>query len=213
MFSDILLKESRVYLHSYIPRGCHGPPRDRTPPKLSCPPDIERFADPIQYYTHVSWIEPSAAYDDHDGKLMYILTRSGPPPGRLFSEGNTPTRIGYYARDRSGNMARCSFSINVRVTYCSRYIALLYNRPLKYPSRNFDAPIRCPNLHDVSDGYYVCHPSDDMLLGTICRFGCYHGHDLVGPHAMKCIRSVDDGIWNVAKQPYCQKSVSKYIFY
>lgn len=40
--------------------------------------------------------------------------------------------------------------------------------------------IRCPTIPYVSDGYYICHPSDDMIYGTVCRFGCYAGHKLTG---------------------------------
>lgn len=40
--------------------------------------------------------------------------------------------------------------------------------------------IRCPTIPKISNGYYICHPSDDMIYGAACRFGCYEGHELTG---------------------------------
>lgn len=33
----------------------------------------------------------------------------------------------------------------------------------------------------VNDGYYYCYlVSDDMVYGSVCRFGCYGGYSLMG---------------------------------
>ena len=40
--------------------------------------------------------------------------------------------------------------------------------------------IRCKKFMDITDGWKICHPSDDMRRGGRCRFGCYDGHRLRG---------------------------------
>ncbi|KAL5012411.1 hypothetical protein ScPMuIL_010962 [Solemya velum] len=150
-----------------------GKPPDRTKPRLTCPPDITRVADPIQVNTKVWWTEPDTAWDDRDGNVP--VKRSGMSPGLLFSEGSTT--VGYYAKDRSGNMATCSMRITIRVTRCTR-------------------------LRRLSDGFYVCHPSADMRRGGRCWFGCYDGHELT-PNIER-ITCQDSGQWD-NQQPSCKK--------
>lgn len=65
---------------------------------------------------------------------------------------------------------------------------------------NFVLVVRCPLLSPVSDGYYMCHPSNDMVQGTQCQFGCYRGHYLVGNHSIKCEGKT--GHW-YPQQPKC----------
>lgn len=63
--------------------------------------------------------------------------------------------------------------------------------------------IRCPKIPNVSDGYYICHPSDDMIYGAVCRFGCYAGHELTGGTSeITCTQS---GKWSNTF-PRCQSN-------
>eukprot|EP00105_Crassostrea_gigas_P019111 XP_011437468.1 PREDICTED: uncharacterized protein LOC105335342 [Crassostrea gigas] len=145
--------------------------RDNTPPSLTCPPNIQKTAVKLQTWQIVSWAEPTAN-DGRDGGIT--PTRQGRAPGSYFSSG--VTTIGYYARDKSGNMARCSFTVTVNVVRCT------------WPSR-------------VENGYFMCHPSDDARYGATCRFGCYPGYKLIGNTLLECLIS---GQWN-NNPPYCEK--------
>ena len=53
------------------------------------------------------------------------------------------------------------------------------------------------------------HPSTDMVMGTVCHYGCHQGHELKeGPPRSECL---DSGKWSIAKEPHCE---SKYdLFY
>lgn len=46
----------------------------------------------------------------------------------------------------------------------------------------------------------MCHPSDDMRVGTVCKFGCYTGHELIGYDRIRCFESEQ---WSSSK-PYCK---------
>lgn len=74
--------------------------------------------------------------------------------------------------------------------------------------------VRCPVLSaNICDGYRVCNPSSDMVKGTVCKYGCYQGHDLKGPSQSECTES---GGWSTAQEPYCEsaKFIQKfYIIY
>ncbi|XP_033728072.1 uncharacterized protein LOC117317375 [Pecten maximus] len=150
---------------------CGGRDRDTVPPSLHCPSDKWTLSDDLQDSATVHWTEPTAR-DDRDGHVR--VHRNGRGPGLPFSEGTTV--IGYYARDKSGNMARCSFRIVVEVP-------------------------RCENLPSLADGYYMCHPSSDMVKGTVCRFGCYNGHRLVGDRSTRC---TEYGTWT-NNIPKCER--------
>lgn len=63
--------------------------------------------------------------------------------------------------------------------------------------------IRCPKIPNVSDGYYMCHPSDDMIYGAVCRFGCYAGHELTG--GVSEITCTKEGKWSNSF-PRCQSN-------
>lgn len=65
----------------------------------------------------------------------------------------------------------------------------------------FRAVIRCPIIPHIPDGYYMCHPSDEMIYGTVCKFGCYDGHDLKG--GIPKITCTKSGKWSGAI-PRCQ---------
>lgn len=66
--------------------------------------------------------------------------------------------------------------------------------------------IRCPTIPNISDGYYICHPSDDMVYGAVCRFGCYAGHKLTGGTSE--ITCTQEGKWSNSF-PKCQ-SITLY---
>ncbi|CAG2227187.1 unnamed protein product [Mytilus edulis] len=66
----------------------------------------------------------------------------------------------------------------------------------------YNAVVRCPLLTPVSDGYYMCHPSNDMVQGTQCQFGCYRGHYLVGNRSIECDGKT--GKW-YPQQPKCDR--------
>lgn len=63
---------------------------------------------------------------------------------------------------------------------------------------------RCPKIPDVSDGYYICHPSDDMIYGAVCKFGCYAGHELKGVSEITCNQNEE---WSNSF-PQCQSNTS-----
>lgn len=73
---------------------------------------------------------------------------------------------------------------------------------------NFISVIRCPQIPSVSDGYYICHPSDDMIYGAVCRFGCYAGHELIG--GISEITCTQEGKWSNSF-PRCQSNTLYYI--
>ena len=68
--------------------------------------------------------------------------------------------------------------------------------------------VRCPPMSPVSDGYYRCHPSSDMVQGTTCHFGCYRGHKLQGHSSLTCEGHIDDtvGRWT-SRQPTCESEL------
>ncbi|XP_050389147.1 sushi, von Willebrand factor type A, EGF and pentraxin domain-containing protein 1 isoform X2 [Patella vulgata] len=140
-------------------------------PHLKCPGDITEFGDPYQTHAKVFWTEPTAT-DDRDG----IITpkRHGLAPGLIFSEGKNT--VGYSARDRAGNMATCKFMINIIV-------------------------IRCPSPESITDGWQICHPSQDFVLAANCQADCYGGHDLNGASHYKCLQSKQ---WS-EPTPKCEK--------
>lgn len=151
---------------------CHS--RDSTPPLMDqvCGQDISRNADKLQVNTIVTWPENNA-WDEVDGSVAARLV-SGKSPGHHFWD---TTNIAYMARDHSDNAASCAFNVIVKV-------------------------IRCPQIPSVSDGYYICHPSDDMIYGAVCRFGCYAGHELIG--GISEITCTQEGKWSNSF-PRCQK--------
>ncbi|OWF51465.1 sushi, von Willebrand factor type A, EGF and pentraxin domain-containing protein 1-like [Mizuhopecten yessoensis] len=156
-------------------RCSKGPRGDSTPPKLTCPPDQNRNGDPFQTHAKATWVTPTAL-DSRDGTVtVYQSTsrRSG------FPISEPGASIGFYAKDKSGNMAKCSFRINVKV-------------------------IRCPRLQRMTDGYAICHRSDDMVLSSYCRFGCYEGHELIGPSYAQCKLTGRWSSWTL-QQPSCRK--------
>ncbi|XP_063419373.1 sushi, von Willebrand factor type A, EGF and pentraxin domain-containing protein 1-like [Mytilus trossulus] len=130
--------------------------RDRTKPHIDCPFVEPKSADPMQTTTIMTWTEP-VAHDNKDGTIT--PRRAGPGPHSLF--GEVTTLVNYTAIDRAGNFKTCSVKVVVKV-------------------------VRCPPLSPVSDGYYMCHPSNDMVQGTHCQFGCYRGHYLVGNSSIEC---------------------------
>ncbi|OWF48144.1 Sushi repeat-containing protein SRPX2 [Mizuhopecten yessoensis] len=74
-------------------------------------------------------------------------------------------------------MARCTFKINITVP-------------------------RCRNLGALKDGYSICHTSFDMRKGTVCQFGCYDGHTLVGSSSTMCTQH---GTWTTGL-PKCDRT-------
>ncbi|CAC5354903.1 unnamed protein product [Mytilus coruscus] len=150
--------------------------RDRTSPSISCPYVEPKLADQIQTNRIMNWKEP-LAHDNKDGTIT--PQRGGPGPGVLFNEGSTYVK--YYARDRAGNHNTCIVKVTVKV-------------------------VRCPAVSPIRNGYYVCHPSDDLVQGTSCYFGCYRGHKLSGHQTIECIGTIDKshGHWN-NPQPICEK--------
>ncbi|XP_062584887.1 uncharacterized protein LOC134246515 [Saccostrea cucullata] len=146
-------------------------PRDNTQPSLTCPQNIQVNAEKLQTWKVVSWHEPTA-HDDRDGHIT--PTREGKASGSYFSAG--VTTIGYYARDKSGNMARCTFTVTVTV-------------------------LRCPTPYKINNGYIICHPSDEYLYGATCFFGCYPGFSLEGNSHLECL---ENKLWNY-NFPHCKK--------
>lgn len=110
------------------------------------------------------------------------------------------------AWDKSGNSASCSFKISVKgkqpiasAMSVKKIVKLLFVWSLTYSI----SVIRCPKIPNVSDGYYICHPSDDMIYGAVCRFGCYAGHELTGGTSeITCTQS---GKWSNTF-PLCQSN-------
>lgn len=70
---------------------------------------------------------------------------------------------------------------------------------------NIFAVVRCPAVSPIRDGYFVCHPSNDLVQGATCHFGCYRGHKLSGYQTIECIGTIDKsyGHWN-NPQPICE---------
>ena len=66
--------------------------------------------------------------------------------------------------------------------------------------------IRCMKFSDITDGWKICHPSDDMRRGGRCRFGCYDGHRLRGDSSVTC---QDSGQWTNEEQPFCESKLGK----
>ncbi|CAG2221268.1 unnamed protein product [Mytilus edulis] len=151
---------------------------DRSPPTINnCPIDIYEDAIAARRYAFVTWAEPTA-WDSKEGTVSVTLGGSN-RPGDPFFEGST--NIGYYAKDKSGNMATCNFVIHINVVRCA---VLATNIP---------------------DGYRICHPSSDMVKGTVCRYGCYQGHDLKGPSRSEC---TETGDWSIVQEPYCESAIT-----
>ncbi|KAL4218701.1 hypothetical protein ACF0H5_021289 [Mactra antiquata] len=165
--------------------GRHSPPADRTKPTIRCPQDRTEYADPFQINTKVYWDENAVhAFDDRDGNLQW--RRTGRGPGYLFSEGTTT--ITYSTRDRSGNYASCNMRITVKVLACRKWGIIM------------DGWKQC----------YVNHNSSHVRRGSVCDFGCYGGHKLVGPNKAKCLDSQN---WDIGTtQPYCKKIQCPYLF-
>ena len=82
------------------------------------------------------------------------------------------------------------------------------------PTKHIDIYVKgrsCPRLSPISDGYYQCHPSSDMVQGTTCRFGCYRGHRLTTNYTKTmCIGSIDieEGRWS-SPQPKCKSKLRR----
>lgn len=75
--------------------------------------------------------------------------------------------------------------------------------------------VRCSTVSSIRDGYFVCHPSDDLVQGASCHFGCYRGHRLTGHQSIKCIGTIDkdQGHWSGPK-PICKsKRFLKFLTY
>ncbi|XP_063444324.1 sushi, von Willebrand factor type A, EGF and pentraxin domain-containing protein 1-like [Mytilus trossulus] len=153
--------------------------RDTTKPQINnCPHDRTVAALPFKHYAFVDWTSPTAM-DDKDGPISVNIDGPYRSGGPFFEQDGKPTEVGYYVRDRAGNMATCNFKIKVKVTRC---------------------PVRSNN---IPDGYRTCHPSSDMVYGTVCWYGCYQGHTLKGaPSRIECLET---GEWSSPNQPYCEK--------
>ncbi|CAG2192208.1 unnamed protein product [Mytilus edulis] len=152
---------------------------DTTKPQINnCPHDRTVAALPFKHHTFVDWTSPTAM-DDKDGPISVDIDGPYRSGGPFFERDGKPTEIGYYARDRAGNMATCNFKITVKV-------------------------IRCPvRSNSIPDGYRTCHPSSDMVYGAVCWYGCYQGHTLKGaPSRIECLET---GEWSSPNQPYCEK--------
>ncbi|XP_076073438.1 uncharacterized protein LOC143045037 isoform X3 [Mytilus galloprovincialis] len=153
--------------------------RDTTIPQISgCPSDRTVTAIPFQHHAFVDWTPPTA-WDNRDGQISVHINGPYFPGGPFFERDGRPTTVGYYARDQAGNMATCNFNIYVKV-------------------------IRCPvRSGSIPDGYRVCHPSYDMVLGALCWYGCYQGHTLKGaPATIECLET---GEWSSQQEPFCEK--------
>ncbi|KAL3870955.1 hypothetical protein ACJMK2_038980 [Sinanodonta woodiana] len=152
-------------------KGSSSPPQDRKPPNFNYhPADQYLTGIPGQLHAIADWAEPTA-HDETDGVVR--VERQGQAPRTIF--GNGVTHISYTAKDRSGNLARVSFKIVVDVIYCQG------------PSA-------------IANGYYLCHPQNPFVLGSICKFGCYDGFELVGPREITCLRTRS---WS-STQPTCK---------
>ncbi|XP_045201110.2 sushi, von Willebrand factor type A, EGF and pentraxin domain-containing protein 1-like [Mercenaria mercenaria] len=154
--------------------GRSTPTRDTIQPTITCPSNIHKIADPATQSASVSWNEDSIVVNDNSNDEIR-KTRTGLSSGSMFGEG--VTTIMYHARDNSGNYASCSFNITVEVIRCSQWDALI-------------------------DGWKLCNVGYEMRFGTVCEFGCYTGHVLIGAKMRECQMS---GEWDTATAPYCQK--------
>lgn len=56
---------------------------------------------------------------------------------------------------------------------------------------------------NIPDGYRTCQRSGDMVKGTVCKYGCYQGHDLKGPSQSEC---TETGSWSIAQEPTCESA-------
>lgn len=76
------------------------------PPVLKCPSDISAETDPKSSTTKVTW--PSPDVIDNAGVVSLMSDHQA---GSEFSIGRS--EVTYTARDPSGNIATCTFTVNV----------------------------------------------------------------------------------------------------
>ncbi|XP_052797953.1 sushi, von Willebrand factor type A, EGF and pentraxin domain-containing protein 1-like isoform X2 [Mya arenaria] len=148
-------------------------PSDTTPPQLMCPNGITYGEiEPFQIYRKVYWNEPSAK-DDRDG---YVTAKRmyGRPSGSRFPEGWTEVR--YEAKDRRGNRATCTMQIHIQIVRCK------------------------PEPKELENGYFICHPSTEFVLGAWCQYGCYDGYELIGESVRVC---QENNEWSGSHAPSC----------
>ncbi|XP_052224023.1 uncharacterized protein LOC127839681 [Dreissena polymorpha] len=146
---------------------------DKAPPSLSgCPGNLHYYTDPLKLYsTHVEWTEPTA-WDNSDGSVG-AQRIEGNGPGHVFYVGLHTIR--YMTKDNTGNTATCGFTVTVEAKYCRPWAT-------------------------VRHGWVVCDPSVDMLVGTLCTFGCFPGYNLHGSNTTIC--EAQDR-WSVTSLPTC----------
>ncbi|KAH3796066.1 hypothetical protein DPMN_149632 [Dreissena polymorpha] len=78
-------------------------------------------------------------------------------------------------KDNTGNTATCGFTVTVEAKYCRPWAT-------------------------VRHGWDVCDPSVDMLVRTLCTFGCFPGYILNGSNTTIC--EAQDR-WSVSSLPTC----------
>ncbi|XP_052271661.1 uncharacterized protein LOC127872369 [Dreissena polymorpha] len=165
-----------LILHGQLYRACIPRRRricDHTPPTLSgCPGNLRYFTDPRKHFsTQVRWTEPTA-WDNWDGRVG-AQRINGLGPGQIFYAGDHVIR--YMAKDHSGNTATCAFTVTVTAQYCKRWTT-------------------------VRNGWISCDMTDQMLVGTVCKFGCHPGYILQGSDTAQCL---SHDRWSVPSQPVC----------
>ncbi|XP_019641732.1 PREDICTED: sushi, von Willebrand factor type A, EGF and pentraxin domain-containing protein 1-like [Branchiostoma belcheri] len=170
-----------------------------------CPADFHVTADGGSTTVNVTWISPTAT-DNTDlqaprfstcpsdlvlyadkGEAFTVVTwteptanenvtrMQGPPPGSIFAEG-THT-VMYVATNSVGLIATCSFRVTVQVLYCSM---------ISSPRR----------------GSMACDHNDDRY-GTVCRFSCEEGNELVGTASIECTKDASNSTRWTSSPPTC----------
>ncbi|XP_053329737.1 sushi repeat-containing protein SRPX2 [Spea bombifrons] len=132
---------------------------DVDPPKIQCPTDRVKIAEPEKLTAVVYWGKPMVK-DSADGVITRVTLR-GPDPGSELPEGEHIIR--YTAYDRAHNRASCKFTVKVQVRRC---------------------PILTPPLH----GYITCSSAGNNY-GATCEYHCEGGYERHGPSARVCLFS------------------------
>ncbi|XP_078575446.1 sushi, von Willebrand factor type A, EGF and pentraxin domain-containing protein 1-like isoform X3 [Branchiostoma floridae x Branchiostoma japonicum] len=86
--------------------------KDITPPSITCPDDITMEAAEGENSANVTWAVAVATDNADDDVPITVVPTVWPP--RLFSIG--VVNVTYSARDKSGNLAHCTFTITVKDT-------------------------------------------------------------------------------------------------
>ncbi|XP_077985112.1 uncharacterized protein LOC144439752 [Glandiceps talaboti] len=146
------------------------------PTFLYCPSNTIRYTDNAEVGIRVTW-QPCTVSDNVDILIHPVLVE-GKQSGSIFDVGYQV--IKYEAKDTTGNVGYCEFSVNVIETSCPPIVPA--------PQQT----VTCTN------GY---------LAGAECTFHCHYGYKLIGESTVTCEASNKNGVWYWnwdGEQPRCQ---------